>query len=260
MVLTSATLTAIHSFSYLRSRLGLDGEDLPVEELEVPSPFDYENKALLYLPRDLPEPTDPAWLGAAEGRIAELVEASDGGAFVLSTSKRVMQALHGALARGAKRPVLVQGEAPKTALLDRFRRAPNAVLVATMSFWEGACRAPARHHRQDPVPGTDRSRRHGALDRPRSARQKPFAHYHVDCAITWKALVGSSALQQDAGIVALLIGAYTQELRALLQSLPPRNARRTSKRPKPRRARLARRARSARDIEGRSDRFGCSRM
>jgi ATP-dependent DNA helicase DinG len=233
VVLTSATMAANHSFAYLRSRLGLEGDDLPVEELEVPSPFDYEKKALLYLPRDLPEPTDPAWLGAAEARIAELVEASDGGAFVLSTSKRVMQALHAALARGAKRPILVQGQAPKSALLDRFRQSPNAVLVATMSFWEGVD-VPGKALRlviidkipfqvpSDPV----------VLARSASIEalgKNPFAHYHVpSAAITLKQGFGRLIRsRKDAGIVALLDKrVHTKGYgRTLLASLPP--ARRT---------------------------------
>jgi ATP-dependent DNA helicase DinG len=233
VVLTSATMAANHSFAYLRSRLGLDGDDLPVEELEVPSPFDYEKKALLYLPRDLPEPTDPAWLGAAEVRIAELIEASDGGAFVLSTSKRVMQALHAALVRGARRPVLVQGQAPKSALLEKFRQSPNAVLVATMSFWEGVD-VPGKALRLviiDKIPFQVPSdpvvlARSAAIE---ALGKNPFAHYHVpSAAITLKQGFGRLIRsRKDAGIVALLDKrVHTKGYgRTLLESLPP--ARRT---------------------------------
>jgi ATP-dependent DNA helicase DinG len=233
VVLTSATLTANHKFSYLRSRLGLHGDDLPVEELEVPSPFDYEQNALLYLPRDLPEPTDAAWLPAAEERIAALVEASDGGAFVLSTSKRVMQALHLALKRRSRRTVFVQGEAPKTALLERFRKDPQAVLVATMSFWEGVD-VPGKALRLviiDKIPFQVPSdpvvmARSAALE---AAGQNPFAHYHVPAAaITLKQGFGRLIRsRKDAGIVAILDRrVHTKNYgRVLLQSLPP--ARRT---------------------------------
>jgi ATP-dependent DNA helicase DinG len=233
VVLTSATMAANHSFAYLRSRLGLEGDDLPVEELEVPSPFDYEKKALLYLPRDLPEPTDPAWLAAAEARIAELVDASDGGAFVLSTSKRVMQALHAFLARGARRPVLLQGQGPKSALLDRFRQSPNAVLVATMSFWEGVD-VPGKALRLvviDKIPFQVPS---DPVVMARSASiealgKNPFAHYHVpSAAITLKQGFGRLIRsRKDAGIVALLDKrVHTKGYgRTLLESLPP--ARRT---------------------------------
>ncbi|WP_437839745.1 ATP-dependent DNA helicase [Sorangium sp. So ce1153] len=159
VVLTSATLTTGGSsgsgFSFLRSRMGLD-EDVavPVDELEVPSPFDYPNTALLYTPRDLPEATDAAFVERAADRMDELIGITGGGAFVLCTSIRAMKALAAALrirlARapghpsrpvgGAPRqqlPLLVQGDAPKGALLRRFRAERHAVLVATMSFWEG---------------------------------------------------------------------------------------------------------------------------
>ncbi|MET0595616.1 MAG: ATP-dependent DNA helicase, partial [Polyangiaceae bacterium] len=233
VVLTSATLAANHSFSYLRSRLGLSGDELPVEELEVPSPFDYESNALLYLPRDLPEPTDPAWLPAAEERIAALVEASDGGAFVLSTSKRVMQALHLALVRRSKRAILVQGEAPKTALLEKFRKSPRAVLVATMSFWEGVD-VPGKALRLviiDKIPFQVPSdpvvlARSAAIE---AQGQNPFAHYHVPAAaITLKQGFGRLIRsRKDAGIVAILDKrVHTKNYgKTLLQSLPP--ARRT---------------------------------
>jgi ATP-dependent DNA helicase DinG len=229
VVLTSATLTASHSFTYLRSRLGLNGDDLAVEELEVPSPFDYEANALLYLPRDLPEPGDPAWLGAAEKRVAELIEASDGGAFVLSTSKRVMQSFYGSLARTARRTVLVQGEAPKSALLEKFRQSSDAVLIATMSFWEGVD-VPGRSLRLviiDKIPfqvPTDPVvlARSAALD---ALGKNPFAHYHVPvAAITLKQGFGRLIRsRKDAGIVALLDKrVHTKSYgRTLLQSLPP---------------------------------------
>jgi ATP-dependent DNA helicase DinG len=233
IVLTSATLAASHSFAYLRSRLGLDGDDLTVEELEVPSPFDYEEKALLYLPRDLPEPGDPAWLGAAEKRIAELVEASDGGAFVLSTSKRVMQSLYASLSQTARRTVLVQGQAPKSVLLEKFRQSSHAVLVATMSFWEGVD-VPGKALRLviiDKIPFQVPTEpvvlaRSAAIE---ALGKNPFAHYHVPvAAITLKQGFGRLIRsRRDAGIVALLDKrVHTKGYgRTLLASLPP--ARRT---------------------------------
>lgn len=148
VVLTSATLASVASssgssvvagpFGYLRSRLGLTGSDVEVTELIVPSPFDFENNVLFYTPRDLPPPNDAAFTAAAAERIAELVEITEGGAFVLTTSLRSMRAIHQLLsARMPGSKVLVQGAAPKTALVGAFRAAGDAVLVATSSFWEG---------------------------------------------------------------------------------------------------------------------------
>lgn len=144
-VLTSATLATASSskeadgpFSFLRARLGLTGE-LPftVRELTVPSPFDYIRAAMLYTPRDLPDVSEPSFAQAAALRIAELIEITGGGAFVLCTSIRGMKALADILKRKVGVPFMVQGDAPKYTLLSRFRASQHAVLVATMSFWEG---------------------------------------------------------------------------------------------------------------------------
>jgi ATP-dependent DNA helicase DinG len=229
VVLTSATLATSHGFGFLRSRLGLDDEEIPVEELEVPSPFDYPSRALVYVPRDLPDPSDPAWLSAARPRVGELLDASGGGAFVLCTSKRIMLALHAALDRAPGRPVFVQGEAPKSALLEKFRAAKNAVLVATMSFWEGVD-VPGKALRLiiiDKIPfqvPTDPVvlARSAAIE---AAGRNPFADYHVPtAAITLKQGFGRLIRsRQDAGIVAILDRRiYTKGYgRSLLGSLPP---------------------------------------
>jgi ATP-dependent DNA helicase DinG len=229
VVLTSATLATGHSFSFLRSRLGLDSDDIPVEELEVASPFDYPSRALVYLPRDLPDPSDPAWLEAARARIGELVEATGGGAFILSTSKRVMQALHASIPRTVGRPVFVQGEAPKGLLLERFRAAKNAILVATMSFWEGVD-VPGQALRLiiiDKIPfqvPTDPVvlARSAAIEQ---SGKNPFSSYHVpSAAITLKQGFGRLIrTRKDAGIVAILDKRiHTKNYgRALIESLPP---------------------------------------
>ena len=142
VVLTSATLaTGTESespFRYLRSRVGLGGEDLDVTELLVPSPFDFEGHALLYTPKDLPSPRSPEFEARASERIAKLVELTDGGAFVLTTSLRSMRGLARSLRDALPdREILLQGDAPKTRLLESFRQSGSAVLVATMGFWEG---------------------------------------------------------------------------------------------------------------------------
>jgi ATP-dependent DNA helicase DinG len=130
-VLTSATLTAAGTFAYTRQRLGLDDAD----ELVVTSPFDYARQAMLYVPRDLPPATE-GFSAAAAARTLELLAITEGRAFLLFTSHR---ALREAAARLTAMPFprLVQGDAPRAALIDRFRATPNAVLLGTSSFWEG---------------------------------------------------------------------------------------------------------------------------
>jgi ATP-dependent DNA helicase DinG len=147
VVLTSATLaTTVGSsrspsetpWAYVRKRLGLEDTDLPIDELLVPSPFDFPTRALLYVPRDLPAPGTAEFVDASAARIRTLVAMCDGGAFVLTTSLRSMTHIHARLRQSlSDRPVLLQGASSKQALLDVFRASGRAVLVATMSFWEG---------------------------------------------------------------------------------------------------------------------------
>jgi ATP-dependent DNA helicase DinG len=130
-ILTSATLTAAGTFAYTRQRLGVDD----AEELVVPSPFDYTRQAMLYVPRDLP-PVTEGFSAAAAARTAELLALTQGRAFLLFTSHRALREAAGRLAP-LPFPRLVQGDAPRSALIARFRATPSAVLFGTASFWEG---------------------------------------------------------------------------------------------------------------------------
>ena len=136
-VFTSATLSVGEDFTHFTSRLGL----AEAETLAIPSPFDFETQALLYLPPQLPDPTSGAHTGAVVDLAVPLIEASAGGAFVLFTSHRALQRaaqlLRDRWAELADYPLLVQGEAPREQLLRRFRESGNAVLLGTSSFWEG---------------------------------------------------------------------------------------------------------------------------
>ncbi|HEY2683486.1 MAG TPA: ATP-dependent DNA helicase [Steroidobacteraceae bacterium] len=135
-VFTSATLAVGEDFSHFASRVGLP----EARSLRIGSPFDYASQARLYLPRAMPDPQSPHFAARFIEVCAPLIEACGGRAFLLYTSYR-------ALAEGVRAlkarfpdppfPVLVQGEAPREALLTRFRELGNAVLLATGSFWEG---------------------------------------------------------------------------------------------------------------------------
>jgi ATP-dependent DNA helicase DinG len=132
-VLTSATLAVSGGFAYIRSRLGLEH----ARELIVPSHFDYAQQAILYLPPDLPDPRAQQFVARAAERIRKLLEITRGRAFCLFTSYAQMHELHDRLLSELDFPVLLQGSAPKSALLEEFRITPNAVLFATSSFWQG---------------------------------------------------------------------------------------------------------------------------
>jgi ATP-dependent DNA helicase DinG len=133
IVLTSATLAVANGFDYIKSRLGLEG----ARELIVPSHFDYESQAIFYVPPDMPDPREPSFTQQATMRIRQLLEITRGRAFCLFTSHAQMQQVHDALLGQLSYPMLLQGSAPKTALIEQFRATPNAVLFATASFWQG---------------------------------------------------------------------------------------------------------------------------
>jgi ATP-dependent DNA helicase DinG len=132
-VLTSATLTVDGRFDYVRTRLGLDD----AAELRVPSEFDYTTQTLLYLPQRMPLPRDERYAEAVAWETRQLLQCSRGRAFVLFTSYATMRAVVRLLELELEYPVLVQGTAPRSVLLDEFRRTPHAVLFATASFWQG---------------------------------------------------------------------------------------------------------------------------
>lgn len=132
-VLMSATLTVDGSFDYAKSRLGLEA----AATLQVPSGFDYRTQAVLYLPSEMPDPRSPEFNRYAAVAIADLLACTDGRAFVLFTSYAAMREVHEALDGRVDWPLLVQGTAPRSSLLRDFRATPNAVLLATSSFWQG---------------------------------------------------------------------------------------------------------------------------
>jgi ATP-dependent DNA helicase DinG len=132
-VLTSATLTVQGSFDYIRSRLGAHSAD----ELSIASDFDYATQAVLYLPRRMPSPKLPGYGEAAAYEVLEILRRTRGRAFVLFTSYGVLREVQERVTHALPYPLLVQGEAPRSILLQRFRTTPNAVLLATSSFWQG---------------------------------------------------------------------------------------------------------------------------
>jgi ATP-dependent DNA helicase DinG len=132
-VLTSATLAVGGGFDYIRQRLGLDH----ARELVVPSHFDYESQAILYVPPDLPDPRTPQFAAEAAGLVRRLLEITHGRAFVLFTSYAQMNEIYERLLGQLEFPMLKQGDAPKSALLEEFRVTPHAVLFGTSSFWQG---------------------------------------------------------------------------------------------------------------------------
>lgn len=133
VILTSATLTVSGSFEYTQSRLGLRN----ARTLRVESQYDYARQALFYVPPHLPDPRQSGFAREAADEIERIVNVSRGRAFVLFTSYQQMRQVYEILRTRLDYPLLMQGDAPRTALLETFRATPGAVLFATSSFWQG---------------------------------------------------------------------------------------------------------------------------
>jgi len=132
-LLVSATLTTGEDARFVRRRLGLER----AREAVVGSPYDFGSQALLYLPRTLPDPRSDAFVERAAAEIVELLTLSEGRALVLTSSYRALDAYRERVRGRVPYEVLVQGEAPRERLLERFRDEVDSVLIATSTFWQG---------------------------------------------------------------------------------------------------------------------------
>jgi ATP-dependent DNA helicase DinG len=224
-VLTSATLAVDGGFDYLKSRLGLE----PTEELLLASPFKYQEQAVLYVPRRMPEPSSPSFVDRAADEVERILRVSRGRAFVLFTSYANMNAVAERIASRVPYPLLVQGEAPKPVLLETFRRTPGAVLLATASFWQGvdvageqlSCVIIDKLPFASPADPVVQAR----IERLRNRGGNPFQDYQVPVAILMLKqglgrLIRSSS---DRGILAVLDSRLVERPygRRFLESLPP---------------------------------------
>jgi ATP-dependent DNA helicase DinG len=224
-VLTSATLAVDGGFTYVKDRLGIR----PSDELLLASPFRYEDQAVLYVPRGMPEPQSAAFVDRAAEEIVGLLEVSRGRAFVLFTSYANMNAVAERIAGRVEYPLFIQGEAPKAQLLDTFRETPHAVLLATASFWQGVDVAGEQlscvivdklpfASPGDPVVAA-------RIERLRNNGQNAFGEYQVPVAVLMlkQGLGRLIRSASDRGILAVLDSRLVHKPygRRFLESLPP---------------------------------------
>jgi ATP-dependent DNA helicase DinG len=132
-IFTSATLAVREDFSLFTTQMGLGD----ATTLQLDSPFDYANNALMWLPGQLPEPRDAEFVPALLEQVVPLLEASKGRAFLLFTSHRSLRRAAELLAEKVSFPLFVQGEQPRSLLLEQFRESGQGVLLGSSSFWEG---------------------------------------------------------------------------------------------------------------------------
>jgi ATP-dependent DNA helicase DinG len=225
IVLTSATLAVAGTFQYVEKRLGLK----QARTLAVDAPFDYAKQALLYVPQHLPDPRNAAFASLAAKEVAAILKHSRGRAFVLFTSHAQMRTVHDAVKPIVDYPALLQGTAPRHALLDRFRATPNCVLFATSAFWQGvdvqgerlSCviidKLPFAVPSDPVVEARIRAIRDSGGD--------PFAEYQVpDAALTLKQGFGRLIRSRtDRGVLVLLDHRITRTRygQMFFDSLPP---------------------------------------
>jgi ATP-dependent DNA helicase DinG len=132
-IYTSATLTVKDSFDHYAGQMGL----AHVKQVSWPSPFDFHRQAMLYLPPGLPDPRSPGYTEKVLEAAVPVLQLTRGRAFFLFTSHRALQIAAEQIGSHIDFPLLVQGQAPRTELLETFRNTPHGVLLGTQSFWEG---------------------------------------------------------------------------------------------------------------------------
>ena len=132
-ILVSATLTTGEDARFVRRRLGLDH----ARELVVGSPFDFREQALLYVPQTMPDPRSDGFTERVADEVVALLSLSQGRALVLTSSYRALDVLRSRVCGRVPYEVLVQGDAPRERLLERFRTEIDSVLLATSTFWQG---------------------------------------------------------------------------------------------------------------------------
>ncbi len=226
-VLVSATMATNGNFDYITGRLGIDD----YRSIDVGTPFDFENQAILYVPKHLPEPKGKdlaTWRSLATAEIGSLVKTSNGRALLLFTSFADLNYAYDTLAAGMGHTVLKQGQEANKVLAQRFMDDPSSVLFATRSFFTGvdfqgdACSLVVMSKLPFPVPSDPMNearceviRAHGGSD---------FKEYTIpEMILPLKQGFGRLIRHRnDRGVVAILDPRLTTKPygRAILNSLP----------------------------------------
>jgi ATP-dependent DNA helicase DinG len=233
LVFTSATLAVQSqgkwSFSHFKRELGLEEPPRKLDEVWLPSSYNWKENAVLYVPDNLPDPNRPEFINKAAKVMEKIVKISRGRAFILFTSYRNLEAAHEMLAHRLPCIVLKQGDAPKSEILDAFREDESSVLFATQSFWAGvdvsgqalSCVIIDKLPFASPGDPLMSAR----IDRIKRAGGNAFMDYQLPAAVlSLKQGLGRLIrTSEDYGILAVLDSRIHKKRygRTFIQSLPP---------------------------------------
>ncbi len=229
VILTSATLAVDGSFASPAWRLGLDRSNAVWDGIDVGSPFDYANQALLYCAAHLPDPRAKSFEAAMLDELESLMRAAGGRTLALFTSRRAMEVAARQLRERVPFPVLVQDELPRTVLHRTFLDEVSSVLLATMGFWQGFD-APGRTCSLVVIDRLPFSRPDDPLVEARRqaatrARKNAFSEVDLPRAAVLLAQGAGRLIRSndDRGVVAVLDNrlATASYSRHLVRSLPP---------------------------------------
>ena len=216
---------ATGGFAFVKERLGIEA----AEEAILASPFDYEKQALLYLPSHLPNPMSRSFAPAIAEEILRILAASRGRAFLLFTSWKNLEEVYRLIARRAPYLLLKQGDQPKHALIESFRREVSSVLLGTTSFWQGvdvqgealSCVVIDKLPFASPADPLVSAR----IESLREREKDPFRTFQLPAAIlALRQGIGRLIRnREDRGLLAILDTRLTQKEygRHFLASLPP---------------------------------------
>ena len=224
-IMTSATLAVGRRFDHFTHRLGLEAS----ARLVVDSPFDYPRQTRLWIPDQLPEPRDPAHTEALLSEVLPLLRANSGRAFLLFTSHRALARAAEWLRSRTDFNLLVQEEAPRQVLLQRFRDTPRSLLLGAASFWEGVDVAGSDLSLvvidKLPFAAPDDPVLEATLKAVREAGENPFASVQLPQAVLALKQGAGRLIRQDRDFGVLVLGdprLTTKSYgRLFLKSLPP---------------------------------------
>ncbi len=182
-IFTSATLTMNAKFDHFQQQLGL----ADAETLMLDSPFDFEANTRLFLPSIQAEPNSDDYNRLLLDAVLPVLHANKGRAFLLFSSHRALRLAADSLRDGNEFNLLVQGEAPRRELLERFVKTERAILLGASSFWEGVdIRGSALSCviiDKLPFAAPDDPVLAGRLQALRESGENPFRHYQLPQAV-----------------------------------------------------------------------------